>query len=313
MSANADATVTTVLGNGDSVASQLVCPYIADVEFASRLEITSETTAVVSIAGIDVSFNLVVDLKSAFDCSGWGIDKSAANGNTHEQELISALVVSLSGEVLNGFLHSDISANLLGYLRDQYDQAFHAAFPEYVSMNTKTGADAAADEDGIAATNGAGQSAAGSDAYTLAQSAAGSSTVTQSATVSAYDFDIDVSAGEAAAAFTDNLTEAHLNSLFMQLPIPQIIGATDANGNPSSRALPLLAGDRITFVLDVTVSANSGNTSNAAMNPDGTNAPAANDNAGLTTIMPGTTSANNNGVSISLGTRRVAFVLTQSE
>ena len=306
------ATASTVLGNGALVKSELVCPYIADVNFASHLDITSETTEVVSIANIDISFNRVVDLKSAFDCSGWGIDKEAANGNTHDQELISALVVSLSGEVLNGYLHDDISANLMGYLRAEYTAAFSAAFPDYVSNNPISGADAAANEDGIAATDGAGKDTAGADTYTLAQSAAGSSTVTQTATVDSYDFQIDVSAGEAAAAFTDNLTAAHLNSLFMQLPIAQIVGATDANGNPNSRALPLLAGDRITFVLDVTVSANSVNTSSAQQNADGTDAPVANDNAGLTTVMPGTESANSNGVSLSLGTRRVAFVLTQS-
>ena len=176
---------------------------------------------VVTIGNIDHTITAsAADLASAFDCSGWGINK-LLNEN---QLLVSELVVSLpsSGSALKSILSAAITqGDLNTYLRDQYTTAFNAAFPDYISQMDVSGANTAA-QNGNTGVAGA-SSGAGGVVDASYNSNLSASIVTQTATVYSYAFAIDISGGEAAEAMYAGLTDAtygtaRLNSLFLQLP-----------------------------------------------------------------------------------------------
>jgi hypothetical protein len=312
----------------------LVCPYIASLGISAELNVESSTQELVTINNIDqFLYHDSAVLADAFDCSGWGIDKS----HTVNEVLISGLVVSLdgSGSALKSIIadaiggDDDDAANLNSnklnnYLRGEFISAFEQAFPDYsqvaatpvdASGNTTDaiGAGGSAVDGTTTQQAGAGVDASGngSAANPAAGSASklGASTVVQTSTVSAYGFHLDVSGGAAAEAMVGALTASHLNSIFMQLPIDNLKDAavTDSSGNNQvPTKLPLKDGDSITFVFDVEVAATSdANTSNAAINGtgNGTAAPSGN------TASPSTAQQS---ISMDLGTRRVAVTITYS-
>ena len=300
---------------GTSAGGDIVCPYIASVDVASHLNVTSETKENVVITNIDETFlSSSANLAAAFDCSGWGIDMSLGE----EELLISALQVSLSGSVLHGILAAAIGddseeATLNAYLRTQFTNAFALAFPDYVSLPNATDGtdiDSAADSsggtplNGTTAQNGTSAAQPSASGSTDTASALGPSVVQQTSTIHSFTFKLDVSGAVAAGNMVDNLTEAHLNSLFMQLPyVANIQAHVDASGNPDHRNLPLNAGDSITFVFDIEVATTSDdNTSSAAAGGNATGAPAAN---------PATNSTVQQSINMDLGTRRVAFKISQ--
>lgn len=302
---------------GTSSGGDIVCPYIASLAVASHLNVTSNTAEAVSIQNIDHTFpSNSADLAAAFDCSGWGIDKSL----TEQELLISGLKVSLSGEVLRNILAEAVgddsgSGALNVYLRTEFTNAFALAFPDYVALPNSTDGtdtDPSADSDGATpvasttaqdGTSAAQQSGPGT---TDSSNPLGASVVTQTSTVSSYSFHLDVSGGAAAKNMVTNLTAAHLNSLFMQLPyVANIEAHVDASGNPSNGNLPLKSTDSITFVFDIEVATTSDdNTSNASPNGSGnaTGSPADNSAANSTVQQ---------SINMDLGTRRVAFKITQ--
>ena len=287
-----------------TTAGAIVCPFIAKFDADSRLNVTSSTTASVTINNIDHTINAsAADLASAFDCSGWGINKLLEE----DQQLIGSLVVSLasSGSALKSILSAALTAGgLETYLEAQYDAAFLAAFPTFVkeiSGNDVLGFGPS--NVSVPGAKKAGDATAVVDANSNATLSA--STVLQTSTMSSYSFNVDISGGEGAAAMALGLTTPRLNTLFMQLPYARIQEHVDASGNPTNSKLPLNAADSITFVFDINVTASTDpNTSNAAdATPNGaaaTDAPAAN------------TDATAQSIQMDLGTRRVAFVIPQS-
>jgi len=281
----------------------IVCPFVAELVATSTLNIESHVSAEVTINNIDHTINASpADLASAFDCSGWGINKTLGQN----QQLIGSLVVSLpnSGSALKSILSTAVTAGeLKTYLEAQYEAAFAAAFPEVKRQNSGTDAEADADANTPVVPLLTDSSSGVVDAS--ANPTLSASTVTQTATVSEYEFDIDISGGAAAAAMYAGLTTARLNSLFMQLPYTDnIVAYTDASGNRPDNNLPLQEGDSITFVFDISVSASTdSNTSSAPeafVDPAEVNAPNANDGPGL-----------DRSIQMDLGSRRVAFVIPQ--
>lgn len=287
-----------------TTAGAIVCPFIAKFDADSRLNVTSSTTASVTINNIDETINAAAaDLASAFDCSGWGINKLLEE----DQQLIGSLVVSLasSGSALKSILSAALTAGgLETYLEAQYDAAFQAAFPTFVkeiSGNDVLGVGVS--NVSVPGAKKAGDATAVVDANSNATLSA--STVLQTSTMSSYSFNVDISGGEGAEKMYEGLTAARLNTLFMQLPYARIQEHVDASGNPTNSKLPLNTGDSITFVFDINVTASTDpNTSNANdATPSGaaaTDAPAAN------------TDATSQSIQMDLGTRRVAFVIPQS-
>jgi hypothetical protein len=313
------------------MAASITCPYIHSLGIASVLNVESNTTESVTINNIDATLTYSANVAAAFDCSGWGLDEEL--GKT--EVLIENLVVSLpsSGAALKTVLAAavggddDDDANaatnqLNDYLRGQFIAAFEAAFPAYVASNS------VADSARTDAEGAGGTSVNGTTAQVIAPGAAaagtadtanvtGASIVTQTSTISSYAFHLDVSGAAAASAMVDALTVAHLNSLFMQLPLQNLKDFADASGNPTVggadgaaeyRGLPLKEGDKITFVFDVEVAATSDtNISKAAANASG---------AGNATGAPpgsqGVPSTSQQSLNMDLGTRRVAFEITQA-
>ena len=313
------------------MAASITCPYIHSLGIASVLNVESNTTESVTINNIDETLTYSANVAAAFDCSGWGLDEEL--GKT--EVLIENLVVSLpsSGAALKTVLAAavggddDDAANaatnkLNNYLRTEFTNAFAAAFPAYVASNSVVDSERA---DAVAP---GGASVTGTTAQVIAPGAAatgtadaanvtGASIVTQTSTISSYAFHLDVSGAAAASAMVDALTVAHLNSLFMQLPLQNLKDFADASGNPTVggadgaaeyRGLPLKEGDKITFVFDVEVSATSDtNISNAGANASG---------AGNATGAPpgslGNPPTSQQSINMDLGTRRVAFEITQA-
>jgi len=321
--------------HSDTVNS-LVCPFIADAEFDSQLNVTTSITEVVSIANIQHVFNssdMSGDLASFFQCNGWSINRNVAQA----QAILGDLEVDLSGSGLRNLLalavgssngsatpltvdvsgsgQTDASgATLYQYLRNQYHSAFSAAFPDYVY--DVSGADVNAQDAGSLT---AGATAGTGDEDSGELSAAGASVVTQTASVFSYNFEIDVSGGAAAANMITGLAAAegggnsYLNSLFMQLDYAKrIVGKTDASGNPTDTKLPLEAGDSITFVFDININAST-NSSSSRENTDIISPPALNPATGVTdaVVDAAILGAVGSNISMDLGTRRVAFVLYQ--
>ena len=289
------------MSSATTTAGAIVCPFIADFDVDSRLNITSSTHESVTISNIDHTVTAAaVDLKAAFDCSGWGINKLL----TENQELIGSLVVSLpeSGAALKSILSAAlVQGDVETYLEAQYDAAFQQAFPTFVK--DVSGADA--DVNGPANTPVPGGLPVGGVTDASYNQVLSASLVTQTSTLSSYSFNVDISGGEGADAMYAGLTEARLNSLFMQLPYARLLNAVDAAGDPVTRELPLSPADSITFVFDINVTASTDpNTSNANdATPNGaaaTDAPAANaDN----TVQ---------SVQMDLGSRRIAIVIPQA-
>jgi len=286
-----------------TTAGAIVCPFIADFDVDSRLNVTSSTHESVTISNIDHTVTAAaVDLKAAFDCSGWGINKLLGE----KQELIGSLVVSLpsAGAALKSILSAALTqGDVEDYLEAQYDAAFQQAFPTFAK--DVSGADA--DATGPANTTAPGTKSDGAGGIVDASSNAvlSASLVTQTSTLSTYNFNVDISGGEGADAMYAGLSPARLNSLFMQLPYANIQASVDADGNPVSSELPLLPGDSITFVFDINVTASTDpNTSNANdATPNGaaaTDAPAANADSTVQSVQ------------MDLGSRRIAIVVLQA-
>lgn len=302
---------STSAGDGVETPSVIVCPFIAKFDADSRLNVEANTSEVVTVGNIDHSINsAAVDLASAFDCSGWGINKLLAKN----QLLVSELVVSLpnSGTALKSILSAAITqGDLKTYLESQYETAFDAAFPDYASAQKDlSGANTAA-QNGNTGVSGEKVGARGVvDAS--ANTALIASTVTQTATVYSYDFEIDISGGEAAEAMYAGLTDAtsgtaRLNSLFLQLPYTSnIVAHTDASGAKTDSNLPLLENDSITFVFDINVTASTDpDTGSGAVNSDGGAAGTNNPGNAIGT-------STEHSIQMDLGSRRVAFVIPQS-
>jgi hypothetical protein len=288
----------------------IVCPFVAELVATSTLNIDSHVKAAVTINNIDyiIDDGAAADLASAFDCSGWGVNKTL----DQDQQLIGSLVVSLpsSGSALKTILSAAVTdGKLKTYLEEQYQAAFEQAFPNVV--RDASGADTEADASGNNSVTGQLDDGATGVSDASGNATLSASVVTQTATVSSYDFDIDISGGAAADAMYNGLnTTARLNSLFMQLDYDtRIVPATDSSGNPLvsvGSKLPLDAGDSITFVFDISVSASTdSNTSNA---PEGATADAADVNAPTANDGPGF----DRSIQMDLGSRRVAFVIAQS-
>jgi len=293
--------------SASTTGGAIVCPFVATFDADSRLNVTSSTTESVTINNIDHTITAAgADLASAFDCSGWGINKLL----DENQELIGGLVVSLpsSGSALKTILSTVLTqGDLETYLEGQYETAFQAAFPDYVSAKSTTAAD---DANGVGPTN---TTVAGAKSGTGGTADAGNTTlsaslVQQLSTVSSYSFKVDISGGEGAAAMVTGLTTARLNTIFMQLPFANLTAAVDASGNPSSatgKKLPLKAGDSITFVFDINVTASTDpNTSNAVDHTPNA--------AAQTDAPPANADASTQSIQMDLGTRRVAFVIPQA-
>ena len=291
-----------------TTAGAIVCPFVAQFDADSRLNVEANTSEVVTIGNIDHTITAsAADLASAFDCSGWGINKLL----DENQLLVSQLVVSLpsSGSALKSILSAAITqGDLNTYLRGQYTTAFNAAFPDYVSQKDVSGANTGA-SNGNTGVAGA-SSGAGGVVDASANTTLSASIVTQTATVYSYEFAIDISGGEAAQAMYDGLTDAtngtaRLNSLFLQLPYDtNIIAHTDPSGAKTNSKLPLLAADSITFVFDINVTAST--------DPDSGSGAANINGAAAGTDNPGATIATEHSIQMDLGSRRVAFVIPQS-
>jgi hypothetical protein len=289
-------------------AGAVVCPFVADYSLDNAtLNVEANTLEVVTINNIDHDIPDTADLASAFDCSGWGINKSLGVN----KQVIGNLVVSLSGDVLHGILADAIGnkdGEMDSYLRGEFENAFAAAFPEYVK--TLEGADVAAQEDASANLTDAGAQAGTAGTADAGNTLLGASVVRQTSTVSNYEFELDVSGGGIASAMIDGLTgaggTAYLNSIFMQLPYARLTAstATDSSGSPVSSRLPLESGDSITFVFDIKVAASENPDNNAALvdQADSTLAPTAN---------AATNSTTQAGISMDLGTRRVSVTISQ--
>jgi hypothetical protein len=295
---------STTAGDGSSTSSEIVCPFIAELVATSTLNIDSHVASAVTISNIDHIIDVsAVDLAAAFDCAGWGVNKTL----NQNQQLIGSLVVSLtnSGSDLKSILSAAVAdGQLKSYLEDEYEAAFELAFPNV--KRSASGTDAAADDDANVGVSGELTDGAGG-AADAGNSNLAASTVTLTATVSEYDFAIDISGDEAAAAMYDGLTEARLNTLFMQLPyVANIVDYTDASGNKSNAKLPLKVNDTITFVFDISVSASTdSNTSNGTeehADEAEVNVPTENEN-GL---------GFERQIQMDLGSRRVAFKIPQS-
>jgi hypothetical protein len=296
------------MSSASTSGGAIVCPFVAQFDADSRLNVQANTSEVVTVGNIDYTINATaVDLASAFDCTGWGINKLLGEN----QLLVSELVVSLpsSGSALKSILSDAITqGDLNTYLRGQYTTAFAAAFPDYVAQKDVSGNNAGAgnSNSGVAGTlSGAGGVVDASYNATLS-----ASIVTQTATVYSYQFAIDISGGEAAQAMYAGLTDAtngtaRLNSLFLQLPYTShIVAHTDASGAKTNSKLPLAASDSITFVFDINVTASTDpDTGSGAANING-------DAAG--TDNPGSAIATEHSIQMDLGSRRVAFVIPQS-
>ena len=295
------------MSSASTTAGAIVCPFVAELVATSTLNIDSHVRAAVTINNIDhiIDDGAAADLASAFDCSGWGVNKTLGE----DQQLIGSLVVSLpdSGSALKTILSAAVTdGKLKTYLEEQYEAAFSAAFPNVV--RDASGADTEADADANTTVTGQLNDGATGVSDASGNATLSASVVTQTATVSSYDFDIDISGGAAADAMYNGLnTTARLNSLFMQLPYDlNIVPATDSSGNKSNTKLPLNASDSITFVFDISVSASTdSNTSNA---PEGATAAAADVNAPTANDGPGF----DRSIQMDLGSRRVAFVIAQS-
>ena len=287
----------------------IVCPFVAQFAADSRLNVEANTSEVVTVGNIDHTITATAaDLASAFDCSGWGINKLLGQN----QLLVSELVVSLpsSGSALKSILTSAVNDGQLNtYLRDQYTTAFNAAFPDYVSQKDVSGANTGASN----ANTGVPGAQVGTGGVVDASynSTLSASIVTQTATVYSYAFAIDISGGEAAQAMYDGLTDAtngtaRLNSLFLQLPYTtNIVAHTDASGAKTNSKLPLLAADSITFVFDINVTAST--------DPDSGSGAANINGSAAGTDNPGAAIPAEHSIQMDLGSRRVAFVIPQSE
>lgn len=316
------------------MAASITCPYIHSLGITSQLNVESNTTESVTINNIDTTLTYSADVAAAFDCSGWGLDEEL--GKT--EVLIENLVVSLpsAGAALKTIIATavggdddDVAAaatnKLNNYLRAQFVAAFEAAFPAYEAADFPNqvvdSARANAQSTGGASVNGTTaqvvQAGAATTGTADTANITGASIVTQTSTISSYAFHLDVSGDAAAGAMVDALTVAHLNSLFMQLPLQNLKDFADASGNPTVggadgaaeyRGLPLKAGDKITFVFDVEVSATSDtNISNA-----GANASGAGNATGAPPGSQGVPPTSQQSLNMDLGTRRVAFEITQS-
>ena len=296
------ATTETVSGK-----RSIVCPFVADVEMASHLNLTSSTTELVSIGDIDKSIDITgVSLNTAFDCSGWGINTALGMSG----ELVSELNVKLRGDNLKNILAAAINdGQLRTYLRGEYDGAFHLAFPTYLG-------DVSGDND-LAESDGNHGSVTNPSQDVSGNTTLGASMVRQIATVTSYSFEIDISGAVAAQAMIAGLTNgsadtvgtARLNSLFMQLPFSHIQAAVDSAGNPKAAIglnLPVQEGDKITFVFDINVSASTDDNTSSAANTHGD--AAGTDNPSTLPTAPYT----ERSIQMDLGFRRVAFVLTQA-
>jgi hypothetical protein len=310
-------------------AASITCPYIHSLAVASKLNVDSSTTESVTINNIDTTLTYSADVAAAFSCTGWGLDEELEK----TEELISGLVVSLpsSGAALKSILTAAIggdddddahaSSNKLNhYLRGQFDTAFAAAFPSYVSSNSVSGsARDDAEAAGGTSTNGTTSQivAPGASSTGVADVAnvTGASIVTQTSTIDSYAYHLDVSGAAAANEMVTALNVAHLNSLFMQLPLDNLKYFADSSGNPTVdgadgaaayTGLPLKEGDKVTFVFDVEVAATSDtNVSNATANGSG-NA------TGMPLGSQGVPSTAQQSINMDLGTRRVAFEITQA-
>jgi hypothetical protein len=289
----------------------IVCPFVAQFDADSRLNVEANTSEVVTVGNIDHSITATaVDLAAAFDCSGWGINKLLAQN----QLLVSELVVSLpdSGSALKSILSAAITqGDLKTYLETEYENAFTAAFPDYVSQKDVSGDNTAAAGPSNTGVAGA-QVGTGGVVDASANMALIASTVTQTATVYSYNFEIDISGGEAAEAMYAGLTDAtngtaRLNSLFLQLPyISNIVAHTDASGAKTDSNLPLLENDTITFVFDINVTAST--------DPDSGSGAANTNGSAAGTDNPGSAIgvSTEHSIQMDLGSRRVAFVIPQS-
>jgi len=288
----------------------IICPFVAQFDADSRLNVEANTSEVVTIGNINHTITVAAaDLASAFDCSGWGVNKLLEQN----QLLVSELVVSLpsSGAALKGILATAVDDGQLNtYLRGQYQAAFNAAFPTYASQNDVSGANVGAANGNTGVPGALGGTTSTVDASYNSNLSA--SIVTQTATVYDYEFAIDISGGEAAAAMYAGLIDAtngtaRLNSLFLQLPYTtNIVNHTGPSGEKIDSKLPLLAenGDTITFVFDINVTAST--------DPD-TGSGAANINGNAAgTNNPGTAIGTEHSIQMDLGSRRVAFVIPQS-
>lgn len=291
-------------------AGAIVCPFVAQFDADSRLNVEANTSEVVTIGNIDHTITAAdADLASAFDCSGWGINKLL----TKNQLLVSELVVSLpsSGSALKSILSAAVGdGQLKTYLEAQYEIAFDAAFPDYASARKDVSGNNTAAA-GPANTGVAGsQVGAGGVVDASYNSTLSASIVTQTATVYSYDFVIDISAGEAADAMYAGLADAtngtaRLNSLFLQLPYTSnIVAHTDASGNKTDSKLPLLASDSITFVFDINVTAST--------DPNTSSATDSSPNGAAGTDNPGSAIPTEHSIQMDLGSRRVAFVIPQA-
>lgn len=289
------------MSSATTTAGAIVCPFIAEFDVDSRLNITSSVTSSVTINNIDHTVTATaVDLKAAFDCSGWGVNMHLGE----EQQLIGSLVVSLpsTGAALKSILSAAVTqGDLNTYLRAEYDAAFATAFPgvERQDVSGDPSSDGPANTPVPGAKSDGATGTADAGASVLA-----ASVVTQTATLASYEFALDISGGEAANAMYAGLSEARLNTLFMQLPYATILEYVDASGNPLDRELPLKAGDSITFVFDINVTASTDNNTSSApqehAGPAEVNAPAAN------------FSGADRSIQMDLGSRRVAFVIPQA-
>ena len=297
--------MSTTASTTAGATAGLVCPFIAQFDVDSRLNVTSSTTEVVTINGIDHTYIApAADLASAFDCSGWGVNKLLGR----DQELIGNLKVSLPSSgaalkaILSAALTNDVSGGVEAYLEAQYDAAFQAAFPTFVKGIS--GEDVLGNGGAVnSAVDGA--QAAADGVVDANESTLAASTVIQTSTLSAYTFEIDISGGEGADVMAEGLTEPLLNTIFMQLPYARILAAVDASGNRTNNKLPLAAGDFITFVFDINVTASTDpNTSSAVDNsPNG---------AAVTDAPPANSEVTTQSVQMDLGTRRIAVKIPQS-
>jgi hypothetical protein len=290
-------------------ASAFICPFVAKFDADSRLNVKANTSEVVTIGNIDhtITVATAVDLASAFDCSGWGINKLLGQ----DQLLVSQLVVSLpsSGSALKTILTSAVNDGQLNtYLRGQYETAFDAAFPAYASAQKDVSGANTAAANGNTTVAGA-QSGVGG-VVDASSNATPASIVTQTATVYSYAFAIDISGGEAAQAMYAGLTDAtngtaRLNSLFLQLPyVSHIVAHTDASGAKTNSKLPLSAADSITFVFDINVTAST--------DPDSGSGAANTNGSAAGTDNPGAAIYTEHSIQMDLGSRRVAYVISQS-
>jgi hypothetical protein len=314
-----------------SEATNLVCPFVADVDSESTLNLTSETVASVTINNIDASFTAAsAHLAEAFDCSGWGINRT----DGQYQTLVGGLKVDLSGSLLKGILSKALleataeiqlegevapaSHGVNAFLESEMRTAFKLAFPDYVSLYEVSGNDATfasqvnlTGDSGEKLSTAAAAGARTSGAVDGGNALATASVFTQTSVVNSFGVSVDVSGDEAAQAMVTGLgsNTNYLQSLFMQLPIQNLRNYVDASGNKNDSDLPLAEGDSITFVWDITVNASTNpNTSNGIAT--GTQLPAT--GAGTQAPAASGQAVNQGPISMDLGTRRIAVVIAQA-